>query len=261
MNSLINVMKKLRSPEGCPWDRKQTLESLTSCILEEAHESIDAILEDKGEKISEEIGDLLCIVSMVIAIGEERKMFTKNDVIQGAVKKMKHRHPHVFASGKARTATAAHDLWHVAKEQEPTVRLRQSVLDDLSSGLPSLHHADKIGRRVARVGFDWPTVEDAVHKIDEELCEVKAELKCAKHNEKRLMEELGDLLFATVNVARKLKINAEIALKKSNNKFIKRFQKLEKHVKSSGKNISEMTLQEMDHVWDCVKKSEKKRRR
>ncbi len=257
MKRLMDVMRTLRGPDGCPWDREQTLESLTSCVLEETYESIDAILSDDGPKIQEELGDLLCIVSMLIVIGEERELFTKKDVVGGAVRKMKHRHPHVFSKGTARTADSAHDLWHSAKEKEKSVRDRSSVLDDLSVHFPALHRADKIGRRVARVGFDWPNVEDAVKKIDEELLEVKAELKCKKRNEKRLIEELGDLLFATVNVARKLKINAEIALKKSNVKFIKRFQKLEKYVSASGQKIQSLSLVEMDSIWEKIKAERK----
>jgi len=258
MKSLVEVMRILRSPEGCPWDRKQTLESLTSCMLEETYESIDAILADDGDKIQEELGDLLCIVSMLIVIGEERKLFNKKDVIGGAVKKMKRRHPHVFGKGTARTATHAHALWHTAKEKEKSVRARESVLDDLSKDFPALHRADKIGRRVARVGFDWPKVEDAVKKIEEELEEVKVELRRKKRNEKLLMEEIGDLLFATVNVARKLKINAEIALKKTNMKFIRRFQQLEKRVKKSGKELPALSLEQMDSIWENIKAKRKK---
>jgi len=259
MNRLIKVMEDLRSPDGCPWDKKQTLESLTSCLLEEAYEVIDAILEKKNDKVAEELGDLMCIISMMIVIGEESHSFDKKRVIGSAVKKMKHRHPHVFGDAKARTSDSAHTLWHKAKEKEENVRSRKSVLDDLNKHFPALHRADKIGRRVARVGFDWPNVSSAVKKIEEELEEVRSELRAKRPAIGRITEELGDLLFATVNVARKLKINAEIALRKTNNKFIKRFQKVETVLKRRGKSPETVSLEEMDTIWEDIKAKRKKK--
>jgi MazG family protein len=172
---------------------------------------------------------------------------------------MKHRHPHVFGTDRARTADSAHSLWHRAKEKEKNVRARTSVLDDLNSHFPALHRADKIGRRVARVGFDWPDVGSAVKKIEEELRELKAELRAERPRAGRISEEIGDLLFATVNVARKVKINAEIALRKTNTKFIDRFKKIEAVLKKQGKRPETATLEEMDAIWEDIKAKRKKK--
>lgn len=257
MNSIIKIMKQLRSPDGCPWDREQTLESLTACLLEESYEVIDAVLEGKTEGIAEELGDLLCIISMMIVIAEESGHFSKRDVIAGAVSKMKDRHPHVFGAEQARTSESAHSLWHAAKEKEKKVRARASVLDDINDHCPALHRADKIGRRVARVGFDWPDISDAVAKIEEEVDEVKEEIKLKKRDKAALSEELGDLLFSTANVARKLKINPEIALRKTNIKFIRRFQTVESQLKKKGKRIEDCSLAEMDAEWEYIKSQRK----
>ncbi len=208
MKKLNDVMKVLRGPEGCPWDKKQTMESLTSCLLEETYEVIDAIMTDSGEKVQEELGDLLCIVSMLIVIGEEKEKFTKQKVIGGAVKKMRRRHPHVFSSGSAKTAESAHTLWHKAKEREKGVKKRKSVLDDLSSKQPALLKSDKIQRRVARVRFDWPSIEGVIDKVEEELEELKVEIRKKRKNEKKIQEELGDVLFSVVNIGRKKEIAA-----------------------------------------------------
>jgi MazG family protein len=261
MNALIKIMERLRAPSGCPWDRKQTFESLTSCLLEESYEVIDAVLQKKKGAVAEELGDLLCIISMMIVIAEESGLFDKKDVVDGAVKKMIHRHPHVFGTDRARTSESAHALWHAAKEKEKGVRERASVLDDLNDHCPALHRADKIGRRVARVGFDWPDMSSALDKVEEEMREVKDELKAKKPNHAALTEEIGDLLFSTANVARKLQINPEIALRKTNIKFIRRFQKVEARLKKKGLSVEECSLEEMDAVWEDIKARRKKKKR
>lgn len=261
MNSLIDVMKILRSPRGCPWDKKQTFESLMSCLLEETHEVIDAVVDGKFNKLEEELGDLLCIVSMLIVIAEEEHLFAKRDVITGAVRKMKHRHPHVFSSKSARDSDSAHTLWHEAKEKEKSVQARKSVLDDLSVHFPALHRADKIQRRVARVNFDWSTIDEVFEKVHEEIDELKKEIKKRKRNEQRIQEELGDVLFSVVNIGRTLKVNAEIALHKTNNKFVSRFKAMEKEIKRQGLNIREMTLAELDTFWENAKRKMRKTRK
>ncbi|MBU1864137.1 MAG: nucleoside triphosphate pyrophosphohydrolase [Candidatus Omnitrophica bacterium] len=258
MNQLIDIMKTLRGPNGCPWDRKQTFETLMSCLLEEVHEMIDSVLEKDSDKIREELGDTVCIIAMLISIGEEKKLFTKKTVMQGAIKKMVHRHPHVFGSERARTSGTAHALWHTAKNKEKGVSKRISILDDLSSSFPALHRSDKIGRRVARVGFDWPDMKGVFNKVDEELAEIKKEVWRRRRNNAKIQEELGDLLFSVVTIGRKLHLNSEIALRKTNNKFIKRFQLVERQLKKEGKKIGEVPLKELDAIWEEVKKRGKR---
>ncbi len=254
MRRLINVMKRLRGPGGCPWDKKQTLYSLCPCLIEESAEVIDAVIEEDREKITEELGDLLCIVSMMVAIGEEDSLFSKDDVIKSAVAKMKRRHPHVFSNKKAITSSEAYNLWHSEKEKEKGIKKRTSAMDEISSFLPALSMADKIGRRAARNGFDWDNPNDVVSKIYEELDELKDEIGRKKINKNNVTEEVGDLLFAVVNLARKLKVNAETALIKANKKFISRFKKVEKRVKSLGLSMRDMNLEELDKIWDEIKK-------
>ncbi len=254
MKELVDVMKILRGPHGCPWDKEQTYESLMSCLLEETYEIIDASLQNKYDKLEEELGDILCIISMIIAMGENDGYFSKKSVIKGAVRKMKHRHPHVFGNEKASTSGSAHDLWHRAKGSEKGVRARKSVLDDLSNEFPALMRADKIQRRVARVGFDWPDIRGVIDKLEEELDEIKKELKKKKKNSKNIQEELGDLLFAVVNLGRKLNINSEISLRKTNSKFIKRFKYIEAELRRQKKVLGNVPLKELDVMWNRAKK-------
>jgi len=254
MNQLIKIMAHLRSPRGCPWDRKQTFASLMSCLLEETYEIIDAVDARRTDKLAEELGDLLCIVSMIIAIGEERRVFSRRSVLNQAAAKMKHRHPHVFGTARAHTSQSAHTLWHTAKNKEKGVRARRYFLDDLSRIFPALHRADKIQRRVARVGFDWPTLRGALGKVDEELCEMKKELRRKPFRKATIAEEIGDLLFAVVNIGRKLDINGEMALRKTNEKFIRRFTFIERELKKQGKKLGSVSLREMDRLWNMSKR-------
>lgn len=256
MKSLLDVMRTLRGPAGCPWDKKQTNESLLACLIEEVHEVVDAVLLDDAEKTEEELGDLMCIVSMMMVIAEEKNAFTKQSVIKSAVSKMKRRHPHVFSTKTARTFESAHDLWHKEKNKEKSVQKRESLLDEVSVSAPALLRADKMQRRVARVGFDWPTIDGAIDKVEEELHELKEEIHRSKRmNRQRVKEELGDLLFSVVNIGRKLKINAEVALAKTNTKFMKRFQRIERELKKQGKSCAESSLEEMDALWEKAKKA------
>jgi len=254
MNKLINIMRILRGPDGCPWDKRQTFESLSSCLLEESSEIIDAVLEKDYDKITEELGDLLSIISMLIVMGEEKNKFNKDKVIKTAREKMIRRHPHVFAEKKAKDMDSAYQIWHEEKDKEDIIKKRKSVLEDVSKTLPGLSRADKIGRRVAKVGFDWEQIDPAIEKIEEELTELKNELNKKRKSKNKIIEELGDLLFSVVNVGRKLKINSEVALRKANIKFIKRFKRLEYEINNKGKKLIDCSLNELDSVWNSLKK-------
>ncbi len=255
MNQLLQVMRTLRSKKGCPWDRKQTMDSLRRCVLEEAHEVMEAISLKNRDKIEEELGDMLVVISMLIAMGEEKKQFSKNSIMSRAVKKMIHRHPHVFGSKKAKTAGKAYRLWNEAKMEEKRNSGMKSVLEDLKSHYPSLLLAYKAQRKVARVGFDWNKLADVIAKVDEELYEIKAEIK--RNNKKKIKEEIGDFLFSAVNLARKLDVDPELALKDSVKKFKKRFSYVEREVSRSGKQWNQFTLKELDDFWGKAKKLKK----
>lgn len=244
-------MKRLRSKTGCPWDRKQTLQSLRRCVLEEAHEVLEAISEKDRDKIEEELGDLLVVISMLIALGEEKRMFSQKSILDRAVKKMISRHPHVFGGKKAKTAEEALEYFTQVKLAEKKARGQKSVLEDLKGHYPSLLLAFKAQKKVARVGFDWNHLKDVVGKIDEELKELKKEIKAGKA--KRIKEEIGDFLFSAVNLARKLDVDPEIALKDTVRKFKKRFGFVEANVRRSGRQWKDFALKELDHFWEQSK--------
>lgn len=251
MDKLLNLMFKLRSKSGCPWDRKQTLESLRRCMLEESHEVIEAItLKDKN-KIEEELGDMLVVISMLITIGEEKKMFSKKSILKRATAKMISRHPHVFGNKKAKSAEEAFELWTQAKMEEKKQAGQKSILEDISHHFPSLLLAYKVQKKAARVGFDWKESRDVISKIDEELKELKIELK--KGKKARVREEMGDFLFSAVNLARKLNIDPEIALKDAVRKFKKRFLYIEQQVTASKRDWSSYSLEELERYWRKAK--------
>ena len=244
-------MKRLRAKDGCPWDRKQTMQSLRRCVLEEAHEVLEALASKNRAHIEEELGDMLVVVSMLIAMGEEKKMFSKKSILDKAIGKMILRHPHVFGKKKARSADEALALWTDAKMEERKKAGQKSVLAGFESSLPALLSAYKIQRKAARVGFDWEKPEPIFKKIEEELRELKHEIKI--RNQKRQSEELGDFLFSAVNLARKLNIDPEIALKDAVSKFKRRFLQIEKKVNDSGREWKSYSLKELDGLWEMAK--------
>jgi len=252
MKALIALMRRLRGKEGCPWDRKQSLQSLRRCVLEEACEVIEAIGSKDSHHMEEELGDLLVVIAMLIVMGEEKKLFSQKSILKRATQKMIHRHPHVFGSKKARTAEEALGHWNQAKVEERKQAGQKQLLLGLKSDYPALLLAYKVQRRVARVGFDWDHPESALSKIEEELGELKRELR--KGNRKKVQEELGDFLFSTVNLARKLQTDPEIALRDSVSKFKRRFAQVEKQVQKSGKDWEDFNLKELDQFWERAKK-------
>lgn len=246
-DDLVKVVARLR--KECPWDKEQTLETLKPFLIEEVYEALQAIDENDRGKLAEELGDMLLHVVMLSVMIKEDSKHSIKTVVEGITKKMIHRHPHVFGKKKAKTAEDVLNRWEEAKREEVMKKLKgyEGLLGSIPKALPALQRAEKVQKRAARVGFDWDHVAGAWDKVYEELGEVRAE-----KTQPRLKEELGDLLFAIVNVARKLDIHAEEALQEANAKFGRRFSKIEKELVKK-----KLTLKEMDDLWNKAKAAEK----
>jgi tetrapyrrole methylase family protein/MazG family protein len=249
---LLNIMEKLRGDKGCPWDKEQTRESLKPFILEEAYELIEAIESGDPEEMKEELGDLLFQIVFQCQIAKERKEFNISDVIEMISKKMIKRHPHVFGEADYRTSAEVVIQWEEHKKLEG--KRRESILEGVPEALPSLLRAHRLQNRAASVGFDWDKVGDALKKLDEELKEFKKALETKEKNE--IGDELGDILFMLVNVSRFIGVNPEDALRKTISKFISRFRYIEIKAADDGRKLSDMTLKEMDELWEEAKQKE-----
>ncbi len=253
LKDLIRIMEKLRSPEGCPWDRKQTHESLLPYLLEETYEVIDAVKKGSDEELKEELGDLLLQVIFHSQIAKERGAFDIEDVVDSISKKLIHRHPHVFGEREdIKTAEDVNREWEKLKEKEG--KKKESLLDGIPESMPALERAYKLQKRAAKVGFDWKGFEGIKEKLIEEISEIEEEIK--KGDRRKIEEEVGDLLFMAVNLARFLGVHPEIALRRANEKFEKRFRHMEKRAKEMGRDLSEMSLEEMEELWQEAKESE-----
>lgn len=250
LDPLVDVMDRLLAPDGCPWDRKQTYSSLKRYILEEAYEVLEAIDENDMYKLCEELGDLLLQVVFNSALADREGKFNINDVVKGITDKMIRRHPHVFGDVTVSGAQEVLKNWEAIKAQEKGHEQPKSILGTVPKDLPSLMHAYKIQEKAAKVGFDWPDIQGAWIKIEEEL----AELERAVKGEGQVYEELGDLLFAVVNVARFLKLNPEEALAATIRKFRSRFSYIENKILENGKTIEDYSLEELDRWWEEAKK-------
>jgi MazG family protein len=250
---LVTLMTTLRGPGGCPWDREQTFQSLKPFIIEEAYEVIDAIDRDDRRALAEELGDFLLQAVFVAEIAREEGSFDINDAITVLHDKLVRRHPHVFADVEARDAEQVLVNWEKLKNEERKAE-NKSVLDGVPQALPALLKASRLTEKAARVGFDWRRAEDVFDKIDEEVGELRDAV--AKGDAQNTQEELGDLLFAIANIARKLEVNAEEALQSANRKFTKRFTAMEARVRATGRNLDQLTLEEMDLLWDSIKADE-----
>ncbi len=254
IKNLVDVIKKLRSPEGCPWDRKQTPESLIPQLLEEVYELIDAIYEKDSEKIKEELGDVLLHIVFQAVFLEEKNQFTIEDVIKEIVDKIIRRHPHVFANKKINSIEELNITWEKIKAKEKGKENRE-ILDGIPNSLPALMYAYKVTKKVQKVGFDWPDLANLFEKLNEEFLEFEEAL--ISKNKESIEEEFGDVLFMFVNLARKLKINPEEALMKTNKKFIKRFKFIEENLKKENLEFNEVDLEYMDKLWEKAKLLEK----
>jgi MazG family protein len=255
---LVALMRTLRSPEGCPWDRDQTLESLAPFVLEETYEVLDAIERGDLDALEGEIGDLVFEAVFLAQICAESGRFTIADSLRAIVGKLIRRHPHVFQPDGTRridTAAAVVEQWEKLKEQERHESgAAPSVLGGVARTLPALLAAYEIGSRVAAVGFDWPDAREVLRKVDEELAELRAAVAHEPHG--RIEEELGDLLFAVANLARKLGFEPEAALRKANRKFDARFRRVEERLRSRGSSVHEASLDEMEAAWTEIKQAE-----
>jgi tetrapyrrole methylase family protein/MazG family protein len=250
---LVRLMARLRAPDGCPWDRKQTTASLKPFLIEECYEVVDALDEGAPEKIKEELGDLLFQIIFHARIAEEKGEFGIWDVIQTNIEKMTRRHPHVFGGEKLATDKEVLANWEEIKKREKGYEERKSVLEGVPRDLPSLLRAHRLQERAARVGFDWKHINELLPKLDEEMAEFKESLN--KEDAAGIEEELGDVFFTLVNISRFLGVNPEEALRKTISKFIDRFRYIEETAATAGKNLSDMTLEEMDRLWEESKKT------
>lgn len=253
-NDLLAIMRRLRGPGGCPWDAEQTHESLTRYLLEETYEVIEAIDLKSPELLKEELGDLLLQPVFHAAIAEENGTFTMADVIHTLCDKLIRRHPHVFGDMEIRDSTAQIENWEKIKKAEKGEE-RRSALSGVPPHLPALLKAQKITEKASRVGFDWEHVDQVMAKVIEELHEFEEAM--TQGNNDRMEAELGDLLFAIVNLGRFLSINPEEALRKTINRFQQRFGYVEETLHGQGRQMKEATLAEMDTLWEEAKLREK----
>jgi MazG family protein len=251
IQKLRDIVAQLRAPNGCPWDREQTHAALRNDLIEEAWEVVDAIGRNDDAHLREELGDLLLQVVMHSQIASETGAFNLDEVAREIGEKLVRRHPHVFGEKKLGDSGAVLKQWDEIKRQEKGA---ESVLDNISLALPALMRAEKVQKRAARVGFDWPDIHGVVEKIHEELRELEAAQQSGDHE--KIVDEMGDVLFSVVNLARKLKTQPELALQQSTNKFIGRFKKLEAVLAERGQKFDQLTLAEMDAIWDEVKRAD-----
>ena len=252
---LLDIIETLRNPGGCPWDREQTHESLKSALLEECYEVIDAIENKDEDALIEELGDVLLQVVFHASIGKEDGYFDIMDVIGGISNKMINRHPHVFGNEEANTSEQVLVNWDEIKKEEKGIKTLTEEMQNIAKSLPAATRAYKVQKKAKKVGFDWDDVNCAMDKVKEELNEIKEVYNC---EDKSIIEgEVGDLLFACINVARFLEVDGELALDKTIKKFIKRFSYIENEAIKNNKNLKDMTLEEMDKLWEEAKTSEK----
>ena len=263
LDQLREIISRLRAPGGCPWDREQTPSSLCSSMIEEAYEVVDAIERKHPSDLKEELGDLLINILMQAEIAAEQGGFTADSIASTAAEKLVRRHPHVFGDASAETSNAVLGQWEEIKRAERKAKgldttVDASLLDGVARAFPALVRAQKIQKKAARVGFDWERPEDVVEKIREEILEVEAEMPLRKEPAvaRRLSEEVGDLLFAVVNLARALSIDAESALQSATSKFEKRFRYMERAVPADSE-FKELTFDEMNALWEAAKESER----
>jgi tetrapyrrole methylase family protein/MazG family protein len=254
LDRLVDLMATLRSPAGCPWDRAQDSTTLKPYLLEEAYEVLEAIEEGTPHKLQDELGDLLFQVIFHAQLARERGDFDVYDILAGTIAKMTRRHPHVFGSAAASTPKEALQNWEEIKRQEKTAAEGTSVLDGVPRQLPSLLRAQRLQDKAARVGFDWEHIDQVWEKLAEEIHELQASVSL--QNRAKIEEELVDVLFSVVNLARVLEVNPDEALHKTTTKFIQRFQFIERELHRHGKTPKQATLAEMDALWEQAKQQE-----
>ena len=248
---LTEIVDTLMGENGCPWDKVQTRESLKPYLVEEAYETLEALDNNNPEEIKEELGDLLYQVLFHAKISENQNEFNITDVVESISHKMVHRHPHVFKKENLETPEEVVTQWEEIKSKEKGKANRESVLDGIPPHLPGLLRAQKLQKKAAKQGFDWDKIDDVFDKLDEEVAEFKEAVLSGKETD--MTSELGDIIFVLVNIAKFKKIDAEEALRATNNKFIKRFQYIEAEVTKRGKTLKETSLEELEKYWQKAK--------
>src|SRR6266436_9743079 len=247
-SKLCEIVTQLRAPDGCPWDREQTNESLLPALIEEAYEVAGAVRAEDDANFREELGDLLLLIIMHAEIAREANRFNIQNVLSDVTKKLVRRHPHVFGKSDARDSGAVLKQWESIKRAEKT---RRHYLDGLPAALPALVRAQKAQSKAARVNFDWSELRDVIAKIEEELAETKSAI--TSQDRQAIGDEIGDLLFAVVNLARKCNLDAESALQSATDKFVARFTRLEDELQAQGKRLGDVDLAELDQIWNRLK--------
>ena len=243
--NLVEIMDTLR--EKCPWDKKQTIQSLRSNTIEELYELVDAIIEEDWEGIKEELGDILLHVLFYAKIGTEQGQFTLQDSIEGISKKLIHRHPHIYGDVKAEDEETVKKNWEQLKLQEG----KKSLLEGVPNSLPAMVKAFRIQQKVKQVGFEWEHIDQVWDKVEEEMKELKVEVEAK--NQDKMEAEFGDVLFSLINYARFLNIDPETALERTNKKFKYRFELMEAHAKENGLDLASLSLAEKDALWNKIK--------
>ncbi|ADU70393.1 nucleoside triphosphate pyrophosphohydrolase [Pantoea sp. At-9b] len=259
LQRLLTIMQTLRDPEhGCPWDRQQTFASIAPYTLEETYEVLDAIQREDFDDLRGELGDLLFQVVFYAQMASEQQRFDFDDICNAISDKLERRHPHIFGDVKADNAQEVLRNWEAIKHTERAEKAQHSALDDIPKALPALMRAHKIQKRCSNVGFDWNSLGPVLDKVHEEIDEVMHEAQQAVVDSDKLEEEIGDLLFATVNLSRHLGSKAEVALQKANDKFERRFRQVEALINAQGMAMTDATLEQMEEAWQQVKVSENK---
>jgi len=248
LDRLIDIVAKLRGPGGCPWDREQTHKSILSCLLDETYEFFEAVDLNRPDKMCEELGDLLLQVVLHAQIATDANTFTIEDIAKEISDKLIRRHPHVFGDTEVSSSREVLYNWEAIKKTEKGNEHRKYLVDDIPEALPALFRAEKMQRRVAKVGFDWKDINPVLDKVEEEFQEFREAIIAG--NDANANEELGDIIFSLVNVARHHNISAEEALRSTTYKFARRFRYIEDKFKELGKDISKSSLDEMDKYWD-----------
>lgn len=252
VNDLVRIMEILRAPDGCMWDQAQDHHSIRQNFIEETYEACEAIDDNDTDHLKEELGDVLLQVVFHTQMEKEKGVFDLNDVADGVCKKLIFRHPHIFGDVKVGSTDEILSNWDDLKRKEKKQETDTSTLESVSKSLPSLIRAQKLQKKAAKVGFDWPDVSGALDKVEEELAEVRA----AIGGNGDIEEEIGDLIFAVTNVSRFVRVDSERAAEKTCNKFVRRFADMEKQAAAEGKNLSDLTLSELDALWDKAKEHE-----